>query len=148
MSAQTILTARYGPPTHDYLVKYCTVWHIQQEFPWFPVASFLVNKDFQAKLRLAFQALEKAGIHTEIKTYDGCYNDRDVRGSSSASLHSWAAALDMNAADNPMTRDPDPVKRHGKWSPLFIQIMKGAGIYWGGDWVSRADPMHFGLQNG
>lgn len=148
MSAQTILLSRYGAPNHDYIVKHCTVWQVQQEFPWFPMSSFLVNTDFLVMLRKAFMALHNAGLHTEIKTYDGCYNDRVVRDSSAISLHAWAVAIDFNAKDNPMTTSLDPALRHGKWSPLFLQIIKGAGIFFGGDFHGRADPMHFALLDG
>lgn len=148
MNAQKIMLARYGEPHDAYLKEYCLVWHVQGDYPWFPARSFLINVDFKRKLEIAFKGLYDAGVHTEIKTYDGCYNDRDVRGSDSTSLHAWACAIDLNAKDNPMTTDPDPVKRHGTWTPLFIQIMKSAGIYFGGDWHSRADPMHFASENG
>lgn len=148
MSAQQQLLSLYGPPDKAYLNKHCVNWAVQGHFPWFPAKSFLVNVDFMHKLIIAFLAMEKAGIHTEIKTYDGCYNDRSVRGKDTTSLHAWAAALDLNAADNPMTMSPDPKLRHGTWSPLFIQIMIGSGIYFGGNWKSRADPMHWGLFNG
>jgi hypothetical protein len=138
----------YGPPDRDYLAKWCGIWEVQNSFPWFPASHILINIDFKTKLFAAFQQLEKAGIHTEIKTYDGCYNDRSVRGKDTTSLHAWAAAMDLNAKDNPMTMSSDPKLRHGTWSPLFIQIMIGAGIYFGGNWHSRADPMHWALFNG
>lgn len=139
---------KYGEPDHDYIGKYCQLWQVRDEFSWFPVGTFLVNVDFQAKLRTAFAALEKAGVHTEIKTYDGCYNDRTVRGSASTSLHAWAAAIDFNAACDGMVTNPTPAQRQGTWTPLFIQVMKGAGIYYGGDFIHRADPMHWALLDG
>lgn len=143
MSAQAILLARYGAPDHVYISKYCSTWQIRHDFPWFPALWFLVNNDFKVMLQKAFTALQTAGVHTEIHTYDGCYNDRDVRGASTTSLHAWAFAIDLNALDNPMTVSSDHAIRYGKWSPLFIQCMKGAGIFFGGDFHLRADPMHW-----
>lgn len=141
MSAQQTLIAKYGEPDHAYIGKFCEVWNVGNEFPWFPVRNFLVNRDFEIMLRIAFQALEKAGLHTEIKTYDGCYNDRSVRGSQTTSLHAWAFALDINAKDNPMTMDLTHAK--GTWSDAFIHTMKAAGIFFGGDFHNRKDPMHW-----
>lgn len=148
MSAQQQLLTLYGPPDHVYIGKYCEIWHPKDQFPWFPCEAMLINRDFKIKLINGYVQLEKAGVHKEVITYDGCYNDRHVRGMDTTSLHAWAAAIDLNAATNPMTTDPDPIKRHGTWSPLFIQIMIGAGIYFGGNWHSRADPMHWSLLNG
>lgn len=148
MNAQQQLLAKYGPPDHDHIVKFCSTWRIQQDFPWFPVSAFLINNDFKALLYKAFKALEAAGLHTEIKTYDGCYNDRPVRGSSVASVHSWAAALDVNAKTNGMVVNPTPEQRNGSWSDAFIATMKDAGVFFGGDFHARADPMHWALVDG
>ena len=142
MSAQATILAKYGQPGTAYQAKYCEVWHIQDDFAWFPSHSMLVNIDFKAKLFAAFTALQHAGIQSEIKTFDGCYNDRSVRGMNSTSLHAWAMAIDINAATEVLGQV------HALWSAQFISIMKGAGLFWGGDFHNRKDPMHFGLFNG
>lgn len=148
MSAQQQLLAKYGPPDHAHIVKYCSVWNVQADFQWFPAHSFLVNNDFKKVLEDAFRALEAAGLYTEIKTFDGCYNDRTVRGSSSTSLHAWAAAIDFNAKTNGMVVNPTGVQRKGSWSDAFISIMKESGLFFGGDFIHRADPMHWALLDG
>lgn len=149
MSAQQQLLTKYGSPDHDYIVKYCSTWHIQHDFPWFPASAFLINNDFKAILYKAFKALETATLHTEIKTYDGYYNDRFVRGSANmASLHSWACAIDLNAATNPMAVNPTAAQRQGGWSPEFILTMKSAGVFFGGDFIHRSDSMHWALLDG
>lgn len=148
MSAQQQLLAKYGPPDHDHIVKYCSVWNVQADFPWFPAHSFLVNNDFKEVLENAFRALEAAGLHREIKTFDGCYNDRTVRGSSSTSLHAWAAAIDLNSVSNGMVVDPTPEQRKGSWTDAFISVMKESGLFFGGDFIKRADPMHWALLDG
>ncbi len=151
MSAQQQLLYKYGPPDHDHIVKYCSVWNVQAEFAWFPIHSFLVNNDFKALLQSAFKALESKGLHTEIHTFDGCYNDRNVRGSSSTSLHAWAAACDFNAKTNPMIPNAEtltPQQRLGSWTQDFVDTMKAAGIFFGGDFHHRSDPMHFSLLDG
>lgn len=148
MNAQQQLTAKYGAPNGVYVKKYCVVWEVDDEFPWFPVSHFLVNQDFLLTLRTAFNSLEAAGLHKEIKTFDGCYNDRSVRGSGAISLHAWAVAIDLNSATNGMVVSPTPAQRLGTWSQKFIDTMKGAGLFYGGDFKKRSDPMHFGYLNG
>lgn len=149
MTAQQQLIAKYGPPDHAHIVSSCMTWRIKEDFPWFPSNAFLINKDFKALLYVAFKALEEKNLHTEIKTYDGCYNDRPVRGSKNvASLHSWACAIDINAKTNGMVVAPTPEQRKGSWSDEFIVTMKAAGVFFGGDFKHRADPMHFSLLDG
>lgn len=149
MSAQQQLLAKYGPPDHAHIVQNCITWHVRDDFPWFPTTQFLINKDFKEVLFKAFTALQAAGLHTEIKTYDGCYNDRPVRGSENvASLHSWGCAIDMNAKTNGMVVGPTPEQRKGSWSDEFIATMKIAGVFFGGDFKRRADPMHWALLDG
>jgi hypothetical protein len=76
-------------------------------------------------------------VQQYIKTYDGCYVVRDVRGSDTTlSLHSWGLAIDLNAADNPLggtSHQPEEL----------IETFKAHGFWWGGDFHTRKDPMHF-----
>ncbi|MFT3908263.1 MAG: M15 family metallopeptidase [Ferruginibacter sp.] len=143
MTAQEILTQRYGKPTaSNFESKWMVVWKIREEFAWFPKAKIYIHKDFMAKLRVAFTALQQNNLHKEIKTCEGAFNIRLVRGSSSVySIHSWGCAIDMNAADNPLAST-------GKWSTRFIQTMETCGIFCGQNWIGRKDPMHFALVNG
>jgi hypothetical protein len=148
MNAQQQLLAKYGPPNGDYIHKHCVSWDVQKDFPWFPVSHFLVNSDFRDLLFKAFTAIQSAGLQGEIKTFDGCYNDRTVRGSTSTSLHAWAAAIDLNAACDAMVVNPTEAQRSGTWTHEFISTMKSAGIFYGGDFIHRADPMHWALFDG
>jgi hypothetical protein len=148
MSAQVTITAKYGSPGAAYESKFCQLWHVQQDFAWFPAEKIFINSDFKTKLFIAFTALQQAGLHTEIETFDGCLEERNTRGSSIASLHCWAMAMDLNAAKNPMHRQPTDAQRQGSWSDAFIKTMKAAGLFFGGEFISRADPMHFSLYDG
>lgn len=142
MTTTSMILAKYGEPGVIYQSKFCEVWKIADDFSWFPASKIFINSDFKKKLFSAFFNLEKTGCSKEIKTFDGCYNDRTVRGRNSTSLHAWAMAIDLNAS----------LEKLGQvntgWSGQFVAIMKAAGIYWGGDWISRKDPMHFALFNG
>lgn len=140
--ANDLMNQKYGQPGAKYQAAFCMIWNVQQDFPWFPAKQIFINKDFKAKLFKAFTALEAAGLHTEIKTFDGCYNDRAVRGKSALSMHAWAAAIDLNAS----TEKLGQVQTN--WSEDFLQTMRNAGIFWGGDFINRKDPMHFALVDG
>ena len=148
MTAQERLQREYGAPSAAYLREHCIIWQVQNDFKWFPVGHFLVNDELKALLFNAFTALEKGGLHTEIKTFDGCYNDRSVRGRGAISLHAWAAAIDLNAETNGMVEHPTDEQRRGGWSEAFIDTMKKAGLFFGGDFIERADPMHWALLDG
>lgn len=141
--AQQLLYARYGDPrAAGWEPQWMTLWPVREQFSWFPQAKIYIHKDFKAALIPAFKALEKNGLHHEIKSFDGCFNVRHVRGGYSVlSIHSWGAAIDLNARDNPMAT-------MGKWSPAFIETMTKQGIYCGQAWTGRKDPMHFALVNG
>jgi hypothetical protein len=85
----------------------------------------------------AFQGLinelEKTGYHPKSS---GGYADRAIRGGSQASAHAYGAAIDIDAANNPLgTRNTN--------LPANIEEMAAKfGIIWGGNWQSRPDPMH------
>lgn len=148
MTAQQQLTQTYGPPGPIYLAAHCHIWPVRQDFPWFPATRLLINTRFQAILSTAFQALYAAGLHTEITSCNGCYDDRNVRGTALRSLHAWAAAIDLNATTNPMHLHPTVAQRSGSWSLSFIATMKAAGLFFGGDFHHRADPMHWAMLDG
>jgi hypothetical protein len=69
--------------------------------------------------------------------YDGCYNFRNVRGASHLSMHSYGAAIDFDAAHNPLGATT------GRMPPEVVAIFKAEGWRWGGDYSGRKDWMHF-----
>lgn len=155
MSAQKEMLAHYGEPNAAYQIKYCTVWNVINDFPELAdvdnnatpdpddnLVKMMINKDFKAKLFNAFTQMRKEGLLREIKTYDGCFNSRQVRGRNSTSLHSWAAAIDLNAAMEKLAQ------ANTHWSDKFLKIMRDNGIFCGADWNGRKDSMHFALFNG
>lgn len=142
MSAQQDIIKKYGQPGAAYQSKFCTLWQVQQDFPWFPAKRIFINKDFKEKLAIALKSIEQAGLQEEIITFDGCYMERKVRGSSKISLHSWGMACDFNSNQERLGQ------KETKWTPKFIELMKAAGLFWGGDYQTRKDNMHFSLYNG
>jgi hypothetical protein len=73
-----------------------------------------------------------------IQRFDGSYNPRLIRGSTTKwSNHAFGAAIDLAAADNAMGTG------HGKMPQIVIDAFKRQGARWGGDYKKRTDPMHF-----
>jgi hypothetical protein len=97
------------------------------------------NKDLIYPLTKTLNALIKANLHHEIKTWDGCYNPRFQRGSTSRiSIHTWGLAIDFNAAWNQLGQ------KKISWSPQFIQVWRDNDWICGADFKgSRVDGMHF-----
>jgi hypothetical protein len=65
------------------------------------------------------------------------FANRAIRGTQTASNHSWGLAVDLNAEDNPMgstliTNIP----------PGVIHAWESCGFYWGGRYLNRPDAMH------
>ncbi len=153
MSVQnTIIIPKYGMPDIAYQQKYCILWDVKKDFPElihaFPHAVF-INKDFKDALFAAFTELQHAGLLNLIHSFDGCFVARNTRGSTVPSLHSWGLAMDLNAAQNGMQfHHVDNPFEHSTFTKPFVDIMLKHGLFWGGNYNSRFDPMHFSLFNG
>lgn len=93
------------------------------------------NKDLAPMLERAFRNVIDRGLTDEIKTWDGCFNIRNKRGLSTLSIHSWALAIDINAAWNGLGKEPTMSKE-------LVKCFTDAGFEWGGLW-KRKDGMHF-----
>ncbi len=112
-----------------------------------PVRGVRVHKKCSVSLQTVFNKLwdhygrnqhniEAAGL----ADFAGSYVKRNVRGSSSAiSCHAFGAAIDLNPAQNQMNYDGN----RGAMPDAVVQIFKSEGWFWGGDFKSRKDPMHF-----
>lgn len=101
-----------------------------------PVTQIYCNKDMHAPLQQALQNLLDRNLVSELKTFDGCFQLRMVRGTtSSLSTHSYGLAIDVNAAENGLNVEP-------KLSPEFVKCWTDAGFSWGGSF-RRKDGMHF-----
>lgn len=142
-AAQLILYTRYGDPREaGFEQKWMVTWDVQAEHPWFPKKRIYIHKHFRPMLDAAFRALGARNLQHEIKSFDGGFNVRNVRGSRSVlSVHSWGAAIDLNAKDNPLASE-------GKWSEAFLEVMGAADIFCGQRWQGRKDPMHFAMVDG
>jgi hypothetical protein len=94
------------------------------------------NRDLEEPLLRALNTLLVDGFLTKLRTFDGCFMIRDVRGEPGApSVHSYALAIDMNAKENALGTV-------GNMDPRLVQAFTKQGFSWGGDF-RRKDPMHF-----
>jgi hypothetical protein len=98
----------------------------------------LVTGQFQA----LFAAWQQASLLRLIKTWDGSFVPRFVRGSGTTlSNHAWGTAFDINVAWNPRGALPALRSREGSVREL-VPLANEHGFYWGGHF-SRRDGMHF-----
>ena len=100
--------------------------------------------------RLAAVSEDLDALPAAVKRYAyppaGTYNCRTVADTGEPSMHSWGAAIDINAAHadywlwhRSVVGDPGPVNRI---PPEIVAIFERHGFIWGGKW-SHYDTMHF-----
>lgn len=137
------LIPTYGDPGQNgfqdkFEREHLTRYKLPQPLHWFPDADKVlwVNADLVAPLEKVLFDLMLTGLHREIKTFDGCYNVRRIRGVANAwSVHSFALAIDLNAATNPLGGEVT-------FSPAFLKVWRDNKWILGADF-KRKDGMHF-----
>jgi hypothetical protein len=98
------------------------------------------NFAMHGPLKRAFDAIVAQGLAGQLKSYDGSWNIRRMKGGNSWSVHSWGMAIDFNAATNPF--GPELIT---DFSDEFIKCFTQAGMEWGGSWSGNKDAMHYQL---
>ena len=85
----------------------------------------------------AMNDLRRRGLAGLIHGFAGCYNARTINRIPTAPIshHSWGAAVDINAAQNPYGARPHQ-------DPRLVAVMARHGFTWGGLWLVP-DGMHF-----
>lgn len=141
------------PQTEEEMQKYLTTITVQtlDKNGNLVTRNVTVHKAVAESLQRAIANLTASGfVIYEI----GGYNWRTMATSNNMSMHSYGLAIDINVADNAMydkngnlvagkTWDPDnnPYSVSRKEADMFIE----EGWYWGGDWNSSKDYMHFSV---
>jgi hypothetical protein len=146
---------KYGDPMSPAFKRKLVVWDVPAELEiGFIPKKIFCHPDLIAPLSQAFKNLISTGVVKELKTWDGCYNTRPIRGyekkyqtlvnagkieesAKYISVHSWGLAIDVNAAENGLGKTP-------KLSKKFVKCFTDAGFVWGGNF-ERLDGMHFQL---
>jgi hypothetical protein len=95
--------------------------------------------------RLAEVSAELDALPAPVKRYvyppAGTYNCRTVADTGEPSMHSWGAAIDINAAHAEYWLWPRAASANAL-PPEIIDIFERHGFIWGGKW-SHYDTMHF-----
>lgn len=143
-------TKKYGPI--DFASKYWpnqNVWIKLFEVPegWFPnwkvlntaqtVRHIACNIDLAVPLRAALTEIRFYGLGDQLKTFDGAFALRFVRGRYTPSTHAYGLAIDINAGIEPLGTEAT------HFTPEFIDCWRKHGWKWGGDFIERKDNMHF-----
>lgn len=101
------------------------------------VSHIYCNRDIKDPLEKALQNVVQRGLNDELKTFDGCFQIRCVRGCpNDLSTHAYALGIDVNAAENVLGSQ-------GNMSPELVACFTDEGFNWGGNFQTRKDPMHF-----
>lgn len=89
-------------------------------------------------LERIFAELVRQGWNNVLE-YDGCFNDRSMRGGTRKSKHAWGAAVDLDARNNGnQTHWPTRAKMPIEVMEVFAKEgWVAAGAFWG------RDAMHF-----
>lgn len=113
-----------------------------RDLPGYEGRGVRIHRKVEMPLRAALARCKALDDGYKIQSL-GCWCVRAKRGGSKElSLHSWAIAVDVNAATNPrgnpMRRDiPD----------AWVRAFEAEGWSWGGHFQT-ADPMHFQYASG
>ena len=101
-----------------------------------------VHKRVANQFRNLFIEWEKAGLSSLILSFDGSFNPRLIRGSSTnLSNHAFGVAIDINVPWNGLGIIPALKGQKGSVRDL-VPIANNLGFYWGGHF-QRNDGMHF-----
>jgi D-alanyl-D-alanine carboxypeptidase len=143
------LIAHFGDPSVSKAAQsaFESKWMLLVEVPFdIRMAIPFLPKNIYCNCLIAFPLIQTlrdlivAGVHTEIKTYDGCFNVRMIRGTEKTtkvlSRHAVGLAVDFNA-------DEMPLRAPSKWSEKFLEVWRKNGWTCGADWTQRIDAMHF-----
>jgi hypothetical protein len=89
-----------------------------------------------------FGLVQARGLQPEISSFGGCFAFRQQRTGAKLSTHSWGIAIGLNPETN-VQGSP------GNMDARLIEIFRGAGFEWGGNWPGRnQDAMHFQFCSG
>jgi hypothetical protein len=101
------------------------------------------HKKAAPQLLALWSAWESAGVLDRVLTYEGSFDARFIRGSTTElSNHALGTAFDINAKWNPLGAIPALAGREGSVREL-VEIANQHGFFWGGHFKRRPDGMHF-----
>lgn len=109
-----------------------------------------VHKVLAKKFMKAFQEMYAIGFPVRAEDTD-TYNWREMAAGKNRSHHSYGCVVDLNWNSNPMIGVTEGEYKPGvdpySITPKVVAIWKKQGFYWGGNWKSTKDYMHFTYTN-
>ena len=109
-----------------------------------------IHKKLEREITAVFSELKAIGFPVR-KSDTAAYNWRNMVSGSSRSHHSYGCVVDLNWNSNPMIGVTAGSYRPGtdpySVTSQVVQIWKNHGFYWGGDWKTTKDYMHFTYTN-
>ena len=106
-----------------------------------PVRHIYCNSFMREPLLAALKEIKEVGLAGELKTFDGCFCIRRIRGYPDRwSTHSFGLAIDINAKSNKLGTV-------GDMHPGVVSIFQKHGFIWGRNFT-RMDPMHMQFVEG
>lgn len=128
-------------------------WEVPIHLRFGPIPKYIYcNKDLVTALKHGLQNIVDAGLQSQIKTWDGCFCIRAIRGFENRyndlikkglfkeaakylSVHSYGMAFDIDRAFNQLGKTP-------QISHEVVECFTKVGFTWGGTF-KRRDGMHF-----
>ena len=111
-----------------------------------PCDRIYLNKDLAPILTKALQLVHERNLCSELKTFDGCYNIRDIRGKGGTlSAHSYGIAIDLKSYKRDYWKwssKEDGKKRICEYPKELIEAFEKNNFVWGGRW-GHFDILHF-----
>jgi len=138
MTDQASLTRFYGKPGDESKLTQIDVAGLGVEYGRAAVARITCHERVAASLLRILTALKSSHPHV-LANFDGCYNNRAMRGGSLPSLHARGTAVDFLSEDNG-NRMAWPVASSMPLEVMEVFAREGwlsAGAFWG------RDAMHF-----
>jgi len=138
-SDQKSLTAFYGPPGDESRLTRLDVTGLEMKYEGAAVASLLCHRAVSSRLKRVLIEISQSPHAWVLKHFDGCYNNRPMRGGSLPSLHERGAAIDFAASTNGLkTSWPMAASMPLEVMEMFAREgWLSAGAFWG------RDAMHF-----
>lgn len=132
--------------TDDWVKKNLVTVQLIPELAALPGADIAnLHRLVAPKFEELVEAWRAAGVLGDIKTWNGSYSARLVRGTKIGTLsaHAWGSAFDINAKWNGLGVTSPAEGKEGSVLRL-VDIAQKRGWLWGG-FFNRKDAMHFEL---